>query len=79
MKLYFDISASRIVFVRFALNFNEKLMILVDFSNFTAERNGLYVNYYGYYANITSLLHGQSTVSHKSHDPCFHVFLMEVS
>jgi len=28
-------------------------MILVDFTNFTAERVGLYVNYYGYYATIT--------------------------
>jgi len=30
-------------------------MILVDFTNSTTERNGLYVNYYGYYATITSV------------------------
>jgi len=32
--------------VRFALNFNRKLMILVDFINTTAERKRRYVNYF---------------------------------
>ena len=34
-------------------------MILVDFTNSTAEHSGLYVNNYGYYATTTSLLRGQ--------------------
>jgi len=41
-----NISANRITIARFALNFNLKRMILVDFTNFMAERNGLHVNYY---------------------------------
>ena len=40
-------------------------MILVDFTNATAERKGLY-NYYGYYATITSLLRGQCTLYYAS-------------
>jgi len=37
----------------------KKLMILVDFTNSTAEHSGLHVNNYGYYATTTSLLRGQ--------------------
>ena len=55
-----NVSANRITFVRFAMNFNHKLMILEDLTNFTAERKGLYVNYYGDYATIPSPLRCQS-------------------
>jgi len=39
IQMILDVSANRITFVRFALNFNEILMILVDFTKFTAESN----------------------------------------
>jgi len=48
-----NVRANLITFVRFALNLNRKVMILADFSNSMVERNGIYVNYYGYYATIT--------------------------
>jgi len=41
-------------------------MILVDFTNASAERNGLYVNYYGYHATIPSLLRDQCTVQYSA-------------
>jgi len=53
-----NVSAKWITFVRFALYFNRKLMILVS----TVERSGLYVNFYGHYAFITSLLRDQGTL-----------------
>ena len=40
-KMVLNASANRITYVRLALNFNEKLMILVDLTNSTAERNAL--------------------------------------
>ena len=52
-----NVCAKRMTFMRFALNFN---MFLVDYSK--AERNGIYVTYYGYFASITSLLSGQYTL-----------------
>jgi len=57
-------SAKRITFVRFAQNFSRKLMTLVDLTSSTAESNGLYVNYYGNYATIASILRDQCTVHH---------------
>jgi len=51
-----NVCANRITFVRFARNFNRKLMTLIDSTNRTTERNGLYVNYYGYYVSITRLV-----------------------
>jgi len=60
-----NVSANWITLVRFALNFNRKLKTLVDFTNSTAERNGLY-NYYGYYATITSLLRVYCTLFYAS-------------
>jgi len=41
-------------------------IFLVDLTNFTAKRNDLYANYYGSYANITSLLRGQFTLYYAS-------------
>jgi len=61
-----NVSANRITFERFAMNFNRKLIVLIDFTNSTAERNGLYVNYYGYYAIITSLAHVQCNLYYVS-------------
>ena len=41
-------------------------MILVHFTNPTAKRKCLYVNYYGYYATIASLLRDQCTLHYAS-------------
>jgi len=64
-----NVSANRIIFLRFALNFKWEVIILVDFTNSTAERNGLYVKYYGFYAAITSLLRDQCTHYYASSYP----------
>jgi len=52
-----NVTANRTNMIRFALDFNGKLTILVDFNYSTSERNGLYVNYYDYSANITRPVH----------------------
>jgi len=68
---------SRITFVQFALNFKKKeLTTLVDFTNSTTERYGLYVNYFGYYATITTLFRGQWTLYYAS---LYHLALRIVS
>jgi len=52
--------------IRFALNFNRKLTILVDFTDSKPERIGLYVNYF---VTITSLLRVQCTLYYVRFSP----------